>query len=501
MTESHIIISKKNEAFLHVSGDPGVLMELSETLTFEVPGYRFTPAYKSGRWDGRIRLYNLASKTMYAGLYNKLIEFCESRKYTYTLESTGYYSMPGVQENLGFDDIAEYMKSLELSSSGKLLEIRDYQINAVHIALRDTKALLLSATSSGKSMIQYSICRHILENDENAKILMVVPTVSLTTQMFKDFDDYSSKNGWNAEENMHLISAGKDKKTNKPITISTFQSIAELPASYFNKFDVVLVDEAHRAVAKSITSIFEKCTEAKYRLGFTGTVQDSKCNVLVLQGLTGPIHSIVSTKELIQNKQASGLNLNIVILDHKEEINKAFKHSEYDDEVKYLVSNERRNKFIRNLALQTTGTTLVLFRFVDLQGKPLYNLIKDATQDRDVYFIDGGAKKEAREEVRIVAKDRPIVIVASYGTFSTGVNIPTIENIIFAHPTKSKITSLQSIGRGIRLSEGKSECNVYDVSDNMTYKKYVNHTYKHLSERIKIYTSEGFKFKITKIPF
>lgn len=497
----HITIKKKNEAYLTLKGDPGVIMEISEHFTFEVPGYKFMPAYKQGRWDGRIRLYDLGKATIYSGLYVKLISFLASRGYTYSLEANGYYGLPGEEDNVSLDMIKEYMSSLNLASKGKPLEYREYQAEGVYIAIKDRRALMKAATGAGKSLIIYCLFRYLLEQNEDHNILLVVPTIGLTTQMLADFKDYSSINGWDADSYVHLISGGKEKSSKKPITVSTWQSIAKMPHDYFNKFTVIACDEAHTLQAGSLTGIFEKATETVYRYGFTGTVQDTKCHALVIQGLTGPIHSIAETKDLIKAKQLTPIKINIIGLKHREEVCKAFKHSDYDKEIGYLVTNERRNKFIRNLALQTEGTCLVLYRFVENQGKPLYNLLKEKSQDREVRFISGEISDTEREEIRNLASSKPIIIVASYGTFKQGVNAPGISSIIFAHPSKGKITNLQSIGRGLRLFEGKDVCKLYDIADNMCYRKYINHTFNHLSERIKQYTTEGFPFTITNIDF
>jgi len=317
--------------------------------------------------------------------------------------------------------------------------------------------------------------------------------------MTGDFADYSTENGWDAKENVHKITAGENKKTDKSITISTWQSLYKMNSSYFNQFDVIICDEAHKLASNSITGIFEKATDVKYRIGCTGTVHDAKCHIMVLQGLTGPLYQVTTTRKLMDSKQVSDLRIKCLILKHSEEVRIAYKSQEYNTELGYIVTNDRRNKFIRNLALSTEGTTLILYRFVEKQGEVLYNLIKEASKGREVFLISGSTPTEEREYIRQYANEHSAIVIASLGTTAAGVNLPAIENIIFAHPSKSKISNLQSIGRGLRLKDGKTHCTLYDIVDDMSYKKYINHVLRHFGERVKQYTHEQFTYDITKI--
>lgn len=492
-------IKKKNEAFIQFEGDLGVMMEMSEHFSFMVPGAKFHPKVRARIWDGIIKLLNMGNRTLYAGLYDKVLEFLSSRGYAYELEANGYYGLPGEIENVGFDTIQEFAKSLEICSQGKPIEVRDYQIDAVTKALQNKKILLQSPTSSGKSLILYLIIRYLQEQNPDFRFLIIVPTTSLVSQMHGDFNDYSSMNGWSAKDNIHKITAGEDKKTNKPIVCSTWQSIYKLPGAYFNNFDVIICDEAHKLAANSITGIFERATEVKYRIGCTGTVHDAKCHVMVLQGLTGPIYQVTTTKKLMDSGQVSDLKIKCLILKHSEEVRLAYKKQEYNTELGYIVTHDRRNKFIRNLALATEGTTLILYRFVEKQGEVLYNLIKEASVGREVFLISGSTSAEEREAIRHHANNNPSIVIASLGTTAAGVNLPAIENIIFAHPSKSKISNLQSIGRGLRLKDGKTHCTLFDIVDDMSHKKYINHVLRHFGERVKQYTTEQFSYDITRI--
>ena len=164
----------------------------------------------------------------------------------------------------------------------------------------------------------------------------------------------------------------------------------------------------------------------------------------------------------------------------------------------YIVSCEQRNKFIRNLILSLKGNTLLLFQYIEKHGRILYNdMQKEIQEGRPVYFVHGGVEGEDRENIRrLVEMDQNAVIIASYGTFSTCINIRNLHNIIFASPSKSRIRNLQSIGRGLRLGENKEECTLFDIADDMSMNSKKNHTLMHFIERMKIYNEEKFENKI-----
>jgi superfamily II DNA or RNA helicase len=322
-----------------------------------------------------------------------------------------------------------------------------------------------------------------------------VPTTSLVSQLASDFADY----GFVSDRFVHRIFAGQDKQTDKPITISTWQSIYKLPKEYFQQFDLVIGDEAHLFKAKSLTSIMSKLDSCRYRFGFTGTLDGAQTNKLVLEGLFGPVRKVTTTAELIEQKHLSDFKIKAIVLSYPDELRKMIARMDYQQEIDYIVSLSPRNRFITNLALSLEGNTLLLFQFVDKHGKILYNMIKNET-DKPVFFVHGGVDGEEREQIRsIVEKEKSSIIVASYGTFSTGVNIRNLHNVIFASPSKSRIRNLQSIGRGLRKSETKTESVLYDIADDLTWKSNKNFTILHFMERIKIYNEEKFEYKLYNV--
>jgi superfamily II DNA or RNA helicase len=482
---SDLIISKKNEIYLKVEAEPHIFYELSDQFTFDIPGAKFMPQYRSKHWDGKIRLFNLQTGEIYSGLLDKVIAFCDNHNYTFEFKDNKYYGLPGeMDETISLEGVKDYMQSICSHTP------RDYQVQGVFDALKYKRKLLLSPTASGKSLMIYSIVRYFVEQDKN--ILLIVPTTSLVEQMYKDFEDY----GWNSEEYCHRVYGGSERVSNKPVVISTWQSIYKLEKPFFDRFDVVIGDEAHQFKSKSLISIMSKLHDAKHRFGFTGTLDGTQTHKLVLEGLFGPTYKLIKTDELIKKGYLSKLDIKVLLLKHEPQ-----KFDVYEDEVQYLIAHNKRNKFIKNLTLDLKGNTLVLFNRVTTHGEPLYELInKDKGDNRKVFFIHGGVDTEERELVRKIAEDESnAIIVASYGTFSTGINIKNLYNIIFASPSKSRIRNLQSIGRVLRKGKEKVSATLYDIADDTTYNSKRNYTLNHLVERIKIYNEENFNYEIITV--
>ncbi len=484
---ANIIIQKKNEIYLKVETEPHIHQELSEHFTFDVPGAKFMPQYRSKYWDGKIRLYSNHTGELYVGLLDKLVAWAKNCEYTVEFKDNKFYGSP-FEENkmISMEGISDYMKSISKH------EPRDYQVEAVYDALRYNRKLLISPTASGKSLMIYSIVRYFVEKEHN--ILLIVPTTSLVEQMYKDFEDY----GWNTEEYCHKIYSGKEKTTNKNVIITTWQSIYNLPRTFFEKFDVVIGDEAHQFKSKSLVGIMTKMDNTKYRFGFTGTLDGSQTHKWVLEGLFGPSYKVTQTQELIEKGYLSKLQIKVLLLKHNEH-----QFNEYEEEIQYLITHDKRNNFIKNLSLDLKGNTLILYNRVETHGQPLYEMINSsAAKDRKIFFVYGGVDAEGREKVReITEKENDSIIVASYGTFSTGINIKNLHNIIFASPSKSRIRNLQSIGRVLRKGENKTKAVLYDIADDITYKSKKNYTLNHLIERIKIYSEEKFNYEIIQLDF
>lgn len=480
-----VVISNENEVYVKIECSEGIRYELREYFTFMVPGAQFSPQYKSKLWDGKIRLYDLRKGQIYRGLVPNIIKFCQDRDYEWEYDNEIY------DEEFSLVEANEIIKKMNMPG----IEPRDYQLDAFVHAIRSRRALLLSPTASGKSLIIYMIIRYLLSEDCK-KVLIIVPTTSLVSQLFKDFKDY----GFDSDTFVHKVFSGQEKTSNKPIIISTWQSLYTQSPSFFKNFDVVIGDEAHLFKAKSLATIMTGLINAKYRIGTTGTLDGTKTHKLVLEGLFGQVRKVTTTAELMEQKVVADFNIKCLLLKHSDSLCQAAKNFSYAEEMQYLVLNEARNNFISNLALSLEGNTLILYQYVDKHGKILLDMISKKVDDRKVMFVSGDTKVDVREEIRAVVEvEKDAIIIASYGTFSTGINIKNLHNIIFASPSKSRVRNLQSIGRGLRKSDTKDAATLFDIADDLRHKKHENFTLKHFAERIKIYSEEKFVFKVYKV--
>lgn len=494
-----IKVKNKNHSFMEITCDYGIANELTDFFSFFVPGYKFMPAYKNKVWDGKIRLFNIHKMELPVGLFPFLAEFAKPRKYTIEVEHNNFYGRPDSQIDIDPNEIKTFIDRLELQSRGKPIGIRDYQFDAVCEGLHRKRAVLISPTGSGKSLIIYTLVQRYLLSLRKAdrKVLVIVPTTSLVEQMYNDFADY----GMPVEDCVHRIYSGRDKETDKEIIISTWQSIYKLPPKWFEQFGAVIGDECHGFKSKSLTTIMDKCKEAEYRWGTTGTLDGSQTHELVLQGLFGKIYNVTTTKKLQDEDTLAKLKISILLLKYDEEIRRNWGKQDYQAELDFIVRNESRNKLISNLALDLDGNTLVLFNFVEKHGKPLFEMIRDkAHENRKIFFVSGETDTSDREAIRkIVEGQKNAIIVASLGTFSTGINIRNLHNIVFASPSKSQIRVLQSIGRGLRKSDDGSIAQLYDIADDLHWGHRKNYTLEHSAERVKMYAKQEFDYKIYEI--
>jgi len=486
-------ISKKNEVYLVLDDmTDSTRQELTEFFTFEVPGFKFMPMYRSRMWDGKIRLFSPATGEIYVGLLEYIKGFCQKNKIDYILEE-------GVENERDIvrQVVRDFIRSLKPKSRGKSLKVRDYQIDAVHHGIARNRALLVSPTASGKSLVIYSLVRYY--HMMGLKTLILVPTTSLVEQMYSDFEDY----GWSSDTYCQKVYQGHSSKVEKDVVISTWQSIYKLPKKYFEQFGCVIGDEAHMFKAKSLTGIMTKLYLCKYRFGLTGTLDGTQTHQLVLEGLFGPVEKVITTKELIEEKTLADLKIKCIILKH----NNIRERMTYAEELQFLGEHEGRNKFLAGLLINLPGNTLCLYQLVEKHGKPLYAEVKKSQSQglfddrlRKVFFIYGNTSTTEREEIRsIVEKEKNSITIASYGTFSTGINIRNIHNIVLASPSKSRIRVLQSIGRGLRTSENKDSVLIFDIADDMTFRNQSNFTLNHFQERINIYNTEQFNYEIAKV--
>ncbi len=489
-------VEQINAVHLRINADSGIKMELEQYFRFQPNNYQFSPAFKNRVWDGWIRIFNAMKPILYVGLFHKLKKFCEDRGYELRASDHLLFG-EDIPENYGY----EIAKEINCK-----FEPRDYQNKYIVDALRDSRSLSLSPTSSGKSLIIYLIQQHYFRNYDH-RTLIIVPTIGLVHQMYGDFVDYGCDPSM-----MYKIQGGIDKNTDAPIVISTWQSLIKLNKDWFSQFKVVLGDEAHLFQAKSLQKIMESLDECYYRHGFTGTLksEESKTHRLVLEGCFGSVRKHVTTKDLMDAGTVADFNIKAIVLSHSAENRKAFKKAiskidsaskKYPAEREYLVNHEKRNLFIRNLLWSLKDqNNLVLFDLVEKHGKILEPMLRK--DDRQLHFIYGATKGDERERIRHLIENDPIKqhdILASYGVFSTGVNLKKLDNVIFASGSKSEVKVLQSIGRTLRKGNDADKATLYDIADDLSVGAYSNYTLTHFRKRVEIYGQEQFAMKIYTI--
>ena len=485
-----------DSVYMRIKADAGLKTELSDFFAFKPEGYQFSPKYKARVWDVTIRLFQAMRPVLYVGLYPHLKKFCEQRDYI--LEAPASIAE---QENIEDGYVEELAEEIKCK-----FKPRDYQIEYINNALRNSRSLSLSPTSSGKSLIIYLIQQHYYQA-LGLRTLIIVPTISLVHQMAGDFVDYGCD-----ENDIYKIQGGVDKNTKAAIVISTWQSLVKQDKDWFGQFGCVMGDEAHTFQAKSLTTIMHKLEHCEFRHGFTGTLKsaESKTHRLILEGCFGEVKRIVSTKKLMDEGTVADFEVKAIILNHSNEVKTAFKKAmgqvkdtvrKWPAEREFIVNHVGRNNFIKNLVWSLENqNNLILFDLVEKHGKVLAPLLEK--EGRELHFIYGATKGEERERIRHLVENDPLKqhnILASYGVFSTGVNIKRLDNVIFASSSKSEIKVLQSIGRSLRKAEDSQNAVLYDIADDLSIGSYENYTLKHFKQRIEIYSAEEFAFKIFTI--
>lgn len=542
----NVTITKVSDTHIKVDAERTVLRELWDHFSYEHPNAAFIPAVKIGKWDGRIRLMDLRSGKMLLGLHKLIAEYCQSQGYHVT-----YHDSIDAETPFSVEEFKRMVTSLKLSATNdgirEPISPHDFQERGIIHAIQVHRTLLLSATASGKSLMLYILMRYYLAKTKG-KILIIVPNTALVRQLHDDFLDYAFNVSFDVEAHCHMIYDGGEKHTNKRVVISTWQALAVkerlpkeiveemkteygektakklvkdwnkqapyiLPDEYFTEFNTVFGDECHLFSSEDpsgggeLQEIMSKLVNAQYRVGTTGTLKDAKVHHMVLEGIFGKVYEVISTRDMIDQKKAAELTIKCLQLQYPESERRFMKKKVYQDEMEFLLAHKNRNRFIRNLALSLSGNTLVLFERVEKHGSILNEMILEKIADgRKLFYVHGKTPTDDRNEVRRITEgETNAIIVASYGTFSTGINIRNIDNIIFASPTKAKVRVLQSIGRGLRLSKRKSKVTLFDISDDFSSASktgsvtWSNYSLQHFTERMNFYNAERHPYKLYKI--
>ena len=495
---SDVQIEKVNELYFRVNCEPSIAYELNDHFAFFVPGFKYQPLFKSGRWDGKIRLFNPKVRTIRSGLLIDLIKFLNKNDYSYSIN----------KEDIRPLTVDSYIDELQSKIKFDITGKYAYQWDATKKAIEMNKLLILSSTGSGKSAIIYLLIRYLIETTDK-NILIVVPTISLVEQLFGDFEDYVADDFIVSDHVSKKYSGVKDgdKQCGKRVTISTFQSLVRVPASdpLFTDAGALIVDECHLAENKSITSIIDKLPDVPFRIGMSGTIKDAKMNELSLKGLFGPIYQTQTTRNLIDKGVLTDVLVKVSVIEYSEADSKLFYQEikDFQAEMQWISKHSGRNNKIVDIAMQQTNNTLILFNYVE-HGKKLFDIATErnsgSEHSKHVFLITGITPPEERERVRnFTENNKDVLILATSSLFSTGVNIRSLGVLIFAHSFKAKIRNLQSIGRSLRLHNDKEKAIIIDISDKVAYKKHINTSYRHMEERIKLYQDEGFDYMVETI--
>lgn len=479
-----IVVEKVDDVHVKVHCESDVAQELSAYFTFSVPNAKFSPAFKNKLWDGKIRLFSTATHYIYGGLVPYIQQFAKERDYEF------YFADSALADtNFSVEEAKQFLDKIGLPADR---QPRDYQLDAFIHAVRKRRALLLSPTASGKSLIIYLLSRFFRSYPD--KILIVVPTTSLVHQMSSDFVSYGCP-----EKYIHKIFSGQEKLTDAPFVITTWQSVYKLPKVWFSQFHCVVGDEAHLFKANSLKTMMSKLVVCPYRFGFTGTLDGTQTHKLVLEGMFGSVKKVTTTAELMEQKHVTKLRIKSIVLSYSDELRKTYKGVDYQSEIDFITGHDPRNKFITNLVLSQEQNTLVMFKLKS-HGKALFDMIGAKCGNRKIFYVDGDIDGLTREDIRkAVETEKDAIIVASLGTFSTGVNIRNLHNVIFTSPSKSRVKTLQSIGRSLRLGDNKEFATLYDIADDLSWKSKKNHTIQHFVERVKMYDEEKFEYKIYNV--
>lgn len=484
------------------------VIELREYFSYFAAGYQFAPSYKNRMWDGKIRLLNAADGRIYLGLWEEVKAFCQRRNRVCHVD-------PRINTKpLPKERFSSFVDRLNVHTGGESITPYDYQQDAAHYALEYQKALLLSPTSSGKSLILYMLLRMYLTVVANSdkQILIIVPKSGLVKQMIGDFKDYSTHNGFDVSDIIHEIS-GVCKETDKKVTICTYQSLTNVktkpPKEWFKRFGAVMVDEVHTATAKSVLYIMESCTEAEWKVGVTGTLDECKTNEMTLRGLFGPVKNVITTKELMERGTVAQLTVKIGLLKHPEKYCKLLRSSDrgdkdantgkpkkrkatYAEEISYITSSVERNRFIMRFTAGLQGNTILMINMIE-HGEMLYKVMKQALPDRKIYLYTGATGINERETIRQLMETQDgAIIIGSLGVLSTGISIKRLHNLVFAHPSKSRVKVLQTVGRLLRKSKFGNEVTMFDLVDDCTIGSFENYTLDHGRIRTRFYHDQEF---------
>lgn len=482
MAKCKLII--KDEVNVKIEGlDLDTRKKLAGKFKYEIPGARYLPAVRLGRWDGKKVFFQLGGST-YTNLLPQILPIIDAEGYDIELEDLREYTTSFLFGQVASNTFSSITWPKGHDREGESIVLRDYQVEIINAFLENPQCVQEIATGAGKTLITASLSSLV---QQYGRSIIIVPNKDLVKQTEKDYINMGLDVG---------VYFGDRKEFGKTHTICTWQSLnVMLKNTKAGEADVtigeflegvccVIVDEVHMAKADVLQQLLTGVMATiPIRWGLTGTIPKEECNAVSIKVGLGEVINKLAASELQERGVLANCHVNIVqLVDYTEFTN-------YQAELKYLVDNEDRVKYISALVdgIKDTGNTLVLVDRI-ATGKQIEALIPGSV------FVNGTTKGTTREDhYDEVATSANKTIIATYGVAAVGINIPRIFNLILVEPGKSFVRVIQSIGRGIRKAEDKDFVNIYDITSTCKFAK------RHLTKRKAFYKEANYPFKLEKI--
>lgn len=480
--------------------------QIEISLTKKIHNFYFHPLVKKKLWDGNICFVEKRGPfwRVPIGLWREVFEIGKEFNIEIVIE--------GLSELILSDlSLEEFQAWVAGFFEDKEITPRDYQIEAAWKIVKYRYSVSEIATSSGKTLIAFMILAFLKHKGWIRKFLMIVPSSNLVFQGHDDFIDYGIEDlGLKIQQ----IGGGSKLRDGCNIIIGTYHSLVKKEEDFFEEVDAVFVDEAHHTNSLSIKKIMSKCMHTGWRFGLTGTLtKRGSADHLTIQQFLGPVVVEISPDFLFKHKHATPVSIKVVILDWLDDSIKEklanlktggsnLEGNEiYNIERKLVIESEKRLNYIVEFISKTSKNSLVLFQSVkDEYGKHIWNMLREVTYNKEAFYVDGDTDESLREEYKTrMSTGENKVLVATFGTFATGISINNLHNIFLVESYKSEVLIKQSLGRGMRKMEGKEKVNIIDFVDDFSSPKYVNYLMKHGDARIQIYKNENFQYKIYKV--
>ena len=491
MKECKLII--KDEVNVKIEGlDLGDRKTLMKMFEHEVPGARYLPSVKLGRWNGKTSYFSLGGST-YINLLPEILPLLDQAGYDIELDDTRDYQTTFSFNKVSEDTFKHKVWPSKHPMAGQPIVLRDYQIEIINNYLTNLQSLQEMATGAGKTLITAALSSSV---ESYGRSIVIVPNTSLVTQTEADYINLGLDVG---------VYYGGRKEYDKTHTICTWQSLgnmlkktkadeAEVPFNEFIEGVVcVIVDEVHQAKADVLKSLLTGVmSRIPIRWGLTGTIPKAKVESMSLIVSLGPVIGSLSASTLQEMGVLSNCHVNIVQLQDSVEF------TNYQSELKFLTSDNHRMTKIAELAstVKDTGNTLILVDRIEA-GQLLHLKLEElGVAEENVVFVSGGTKGTTRtEHYDDIATATNKIIIATYGVAAVGINIPRIFNVMLLEPGKSFVRVIQSIGRGIRKAEDKDFVQIWDITSSCKFAK------RHLTQRKAFYKDANYPFSIEKLKY